>query len=185
MLIQQIRGREILDSRGNPTIEADVYLNNGIMGRASVPSGASTGSREAYELRDCDLQRYAGKGVLCAVQHINEEINQKLKNYSVADQALLDQMLCNLDGSENKSRLGANALLAVSLAAARAHAQSIEQPLYLSLNQHHNQQLIMPVPMMNVLNGGVHADNNIDLQEFMLMPIGAPDFPTALRMGVE
>ena len=185
MLIQKIHGREILDSRGNPTVEAEVYLNNGIKGRASVPSGASTGSREACELRDHDKARYAGKGVLKAVQHINQEINNELKDFSVEDQAALDQRLCSLDGTENKSRLGANALLAVSLAAARAHASSIEQPLYQALHHKSDRPLIMPVPMMNILNGGAHADNNVDLQEFMLMPVGAKDFPTALQMGAE
>ena len=185
MLIQKIHAREILDSRGNPTVEAEVYLNNGIMGRASVPSGASTGSREACELRDYDKSRYDGKGVLKAVSHINNEINHELRNFSVADQVALDQRLCNLDGTENKSHLGANAILAVSLAAARAHAQSIEQPLHIALHQNTDLPLTMPVPMMNILNGGAHADNNVDVQEFMIMPIGAADFPTALRMGAE
>ncbi|MGC1182316.1 phosphopyruvate hydratase [Legionella sp.] len=183
MHITKIRAREILDSRGNPTVEADVILNNDIMGRASVPSGASTGSREACELRDNDSKRYAGKGVQKAVDHINQDINPALKNLSVEDQSVLDQVLCDLDGTENKSLLGANAILAVSLAAARAKANAHHQPLFVSLNQ--NETMTMPVPMMNVLNGGAHADNNVDIQEFMIMPLGAPDFPTALQMGTE
>lgn len=183
MQIAKIQAREILDSRGNPTVEADVILTNGIMGRACVPSGASTGSREACELRDNDTKRYAGKGVQKAVAHINHEINQTLKNFSVDDQEALDHALCQLDGTENKSRLGANAILAVSLAAARARATSHNQPLYAALNQ--GEAMNMPVPMMNVLNGGAHADNNVDIQEFMIMPVGAQDFPTALQMGAE
>ncbi|KTC85214.1 phosphopyruvate hydratase [Legionella brunensis] len=183
MQIASIKGREILDSRGNPTVEADVILTNGEMGRASVPSGASTGSREACELRDGDKARYIGKGVRNAVAHINQEINQALKGFSVDEQEQLDTRLCEVDGSTNKARLGANALLAVSLASARAYANTIKKPLYVALNQ--GQMMSMPVPMMNVLNGGAHADNNVDIQEFMLMPIGAPDFPTALQMGTE
>lgn len=183
MKITKILAREIIDSRGNPTIEADVILHNGVMGRASVPSGASTGSREACELRDNESQRYAGKGVKKAVAHVNQELNSALKNVSVDNQAALDHRLCELDGTENKSRLGANALLAVSLAAARARANDHHQPLYVSLNQ--GETMTMPVPMMNVLNGGVHADNNVDIQEFMIMPTGASDFPTALQMGAE
>ncbi|MDR3503426.1 MAG: phosphopyruvate hydratase [Legionella sp.] len=183
MQITKIHAREILDSRGNPTVEADVILNNGLMGRASVPSGASTGSREACELRDNDPTRYCGKGVQQAVTSVNTEINQTLKNSSVEDQEALDLALCQLDGTENKSRLGANALLAVSLAAARARASTLNQPLYAALNQ--GEIMSMPVPMMNVLNGGAHADNNVDIQEFMIMPVGAADFPTALRMGTE
>ncbi|USQ13374.1 phosphopyruvate hydratase [Legionella lytica] len=183
MQITKIHAREILDSRGNPTVEADVILNNGLMGRASVPSGASTGSREACELRDNDSKRYGGKGVQQAVTSVNSEINHALKNSSVEDQEALDLALCQLDGTENKSRLGANALLAVSLAAARARASTLNQPLYVALNQ--GEMMSMPVPMMNVLNGGAHADNNVDIQEFMIMPVGASDFPTALRMGTE
>lgn len=183
MQITKIHAREILDSRGNPTVEADVILNNGLMGRASVPSGASTGSREACELRDNDSKRYGGKGVQQAVTSVNSEINHALKNSSVEDQEALDLALCQLDGTENKSRLGANALLAVSLAAARARASTLNQPLYVALNQ--DEMMSMPVPMMNVLNGGAHADNNVDIQEFMIMPVGASDFPTALRMGTE
>lgn len=183
MQITKIQAREILDSRGNPTVEADVILTNKIMGRASIPSGASTGSREACELRDHDLKRYGGKGVQQAVAHVNHEINQALQHFSVEDQEALDHALCQLDGTENKSHLGANALLAVSLAAARARANAHNQPLYAALNQ--GEKMIMPVPMMNVLNGGAHADNNVDIQEFMIMPTGAPDFPTALQMGTE
>lgn len=183
MQITKIHAREIIDSRGNPTVEADVILSNGMIGRASVPSGASTGSREACELRDNDPKRYMGKGVQKAVAHVNHEINQALKNFSVEDQEALDHTLCELDGTENKSRLGANAILAVSLAAARARANVHQQPLYVSLNQ--GETMSMPVPMMNVLNGGAHADNNVDIQEFMIMPAGASDFPTALQMGAE
>lgn len=183
MHITKIHAREILDSRGNPTVEAEVTLRNGITGRASVPSGASTGSREACELRDNDPKRYAGKGVLKAVSHINIDINKTLHGFSVEDQHVLDEHLCQLDGTDNKSRLGANAILAVSLASARARANTRDLPLYLALNQ--SERMSMPVPMMNVLNGGAHADNNVDIQEFMIMPIGAIDFPTALQMGVE
>lgn len=183
MHIASIKGREILDSRGNPTVEADVILDNGVMGRASVPSGASTGSREAFELRDDDAARFAGRGVLQAVEHVNHEINHALQGVSVAEQVLLDARLCELDGTENKSRLGANAILAVSLASARAHAQARQLPLFEAL--HHDETMIMPVPMMNVLNGGAHADNNVDIQEFMIMPVGAPDFATAVQWGAE
>ena len=183
MHIVNIKAREILDSRGNPTVEADVFLSNGIMGRASVPSGASTGSREACELRDNDKSRYAGRGVHLAVSHVNNEINKALKGVSVTNQAFLDELLCSLDGTENKSRLGANAILAVSMASARAHANARELPLFAALNE--DETMIMPVPMMNVLNGGAHADNNVDIQEFMIMPVGAPDFATALQMGAE
>jgi len=183
MHIAAIKGREILDSRGNPTVEADVILKSGVIGRASVPSGASTGSREACELRDDVASRYAGKGVLKAVGHVNGEINQALLGVSVADQVQIDARLCELDGTENKSRLGANAILAVSLAAARAHAQEARLPLFAALHQ--DETMSMPVPMMNVLNGGAHADNNVDIQEFMIMPVGAVDFPAALQMGTE
>ncbi len=183
MRIASIKGREILDSRGNPTVEADVILDNGVLGRASVPSGASTGSREACELRDNDPHRYAGKGVSKAIAYINGEINDTLHHFSVAEQEVLDARLCELDGTDNKSRLGANAILAVSLAAARAAAQATDLPLFAALNQ--DDQMLMPVPMMNVLNGGAHADNNVDIQEFMIMPVGAADFPMALQMGVE
>ncbi|WP_392536465.1 phosphopyruvate hydratase [Legionella sp. 227] len=183
MQITKIQAREILDSRGNPTVEADVILKNGTQGRASVPSGASTGSREACELRDNDANRYNGKGVQQAVAHVNHEINQALHLFSVEDQDALDYQLCQLDGTENKSRLGANAILAVSLAAARARANEHKLPLYAALNQ--GEKMSMPVPMMNILNGGAHADNNVDIQEFMIMPVGAADFPTALQMGAE
>lgn len=183
MHIVSMLGREILDSRGHPTVEADVYLDNGCRGRASVPSGASTGRREAVELRDHDLSRYAGKGVLSAVSHVNHEINQALKGFSVEDQGAIDQHLIALDGTPHKSRLGANALLAVSLAVARARAAALNVPLYRSLGA--GGDMVMPLPMMNVLNGGAHADNNVDIQEFMIMPRGASDFATALRMGAE
>ncbi|CAM2968458.1 phosphopyruvate hydratase [Legionella worsleiensis] len=183
MQIAKIQARELLDSRGNPTVEADVILSNGMTGRASVPSGASTGSREACELRDNDTTRYQGKGVLKAVSHVNNEINQALAGAKVDDQERLDAILCDLDGTENKSRLGANAILAVSLACAKANALYQNKALYACLNQGENMS--MPVPMMNILNGGAHADNNVDIQEFMIMPVGASDFPNALRMGAE
>lgn len=184
MRIVSVKGREILDSRGFPTVEVDVILENGKIGRASVPSGASTGTHEACELRDNVLSRYAGKGVLRAVEHINGEINQALRHFSVAEQNKLDECLCELDGTENKSRLGANAILAVSLAAARAYANAAELPLFAALNIN-NEAMCMPVPMMNILNGGAHADNNVDIQEFMIMPVGASDFPQAIKMGAE
>ena len=183
MRVVGVKGREILDSRGHPTVEADVILERGVIGRASVPSGASTGSREACELRDDESCRYGGKGVRQAVGYINGEINQALHHLSVAEQEQIDARLCELDGTKNKSRLGANAILAVSLAAARAYANAAELPLFAAL--HHGEKMSMPVPMMNVLNGGMHADNNVDIQEFMIMPVGAPDFPTALQMGAE
>jgi enolase len=182
MQITKIHAREILDSRGNPTVEAEVLLKDGTMGRASVPSGASTGSREACELRDNE-KRYGGKGVQHAVAHINQEINNALNGFFIEEQETLDAKLCELDGTENKSRLGANAILAVSLAAARARANALHLPLYHVLNQ--GQAMSMPVPMMNIVNGGAHADNNVDIQEFMIMPVGAVDFPSALQMGVE
>ena len=183
MRIVSIKGREIIDSRGNPTVEADVLLDNGLMGRASVPSGASTGQLEAHELRDGDKARFGGKGVLKAVAHINQDIQHALQQMSVEDQAALDARLCELDGTENKSRLGANAILAVSLASARASALSQNKPLFEALNQ--AEAMTLPVPMMNVLNGGAHADNNVDIQEFMIMPVGAKDFPMAIQMGAE
>lgn len=183
MRIINVKGREILDSRGNPTVEAEILLDDGTIGRASVPSGASTGSREAYELRDNDITRYNGRGVLKAVQHINHDINLALRNASVANQEHVDAVLCELDGTKNKSKLGANAILAVSLAAARAHANTMQLPLFIALNQ--QEIMLMPVPMMNILNGGAHADNNVDIQEFMIMPIGARDFPEAIQMGAE
>jgi enolase len=183
MRIVEIRGREILDSRGNPAVEADVHLESGIMGRASVPSGASTGSREACELRDKDPSRYSGKGVRNAVEHIHQTIQKGLLHHSVAEQEAIDARLRELDGTEDKSKLGANAILAVSLACARAYALEAQLPLFMALNQDEN--MIMPVPMMNVLNGGAHADNTVDVQEFMIMPIGAVDFATSIQMGAE
>ncbi len=182
MRIVSIKGREIIDSRGNPTVEADVALEGGAVGRASVPSGASTGTREACELRD-DAERFCGKGVTHAVQHINHEIHQAFKQSDIKSQAMLDKRLCELDGTENKSRLGANAILAVSLAFARAHALALGKPLFKALN--HGEVMTMPVPMMNVLNGGAHADNNVDIQEFMIMPVGAESIASATQIGAE
>ena len=181
--IESLRGREVLDSRGNPTVEAEVGLSDGALGRAAVPSGASTGEHEAVELRDGDARRYLGKGVGKAVENINGPIQKVAVGLNAADQARLDRRLIELDGTPNKSRLGANALLAVSLAAARAVAQSLKLPLYRYLGGVH--ATLLPVPMMNVINGGAHADNNVDFQEFMLVPLGAPRFSEALRMGVE
>ncbi len=181
--IVDIVGREILDSRGNPTVECDVLLESGIMGRASVPSGASTGSREAIELRDGDKSRYLGKGVLKAVEHINTEISEAVLGLDASEQAFLDRTLIDLDGTDNKSRLGANAMLAVSMAVARAAAEEAGLPLYRYLGGSAAMQ--MPVPMMNVVNGGAHANNNLDLQEFMIIPVGAPSFREALRYGAE
>jgi len=185
-VIAELRAREILDSRGNPTVEADVVLKSGAQGRAAVPSGASTGSREALELRDADPKRYGGKGVRKACAHVNGEIRQALLGKDARDQADLDRAMIALDGTPTKSRLGANAILAVSLAAARAAAAEAKQPLYRYLNAlagHVPMQL--PVPMMNIVNGGAHADNNIDFQEFMILPVGAPNFAEALRAGAE
>ncbi len=181
--ILDIRGREILDSRGNPTVEADVVLASGARGRAAVPSGASTGAREAVELRDGDPQRYLGKGVLKAVAHVNGEIRQALLGKEGRDQEGVDETLIALDGTPNKSRLGANAILAVSLAAARAGAAEEGQPLYAYLGG--PEANLLPVPMMNILNGGAHAPNNVDIQEFMVMPVGANTFAQGLRMGAE
>ena len=181
--IVDIVGREILDSRGNPTVECDVLLESGVMGRAAVPSGASTGSREAIELRDGDQKRYLGKGVLKAVEHINTEISEAVLGLDASEQAFLDKTLIDLDGTENKSRLGANAMLAVSMAVARAAAEESGLPLYRYFGGMNGCQL--PVPMMNVINGGAHANNNLDLQEFMIIPIGAPSFREALRQGAE
>jgi enolase len=176
-------GREILDSRGNPTVEADVYLSDGSMGRAAVPSGASTGEYEAVELRDGDKTRYLGKGTTKAVAHVNVEIANALKGKDATQQAALDAALNTLDGTENKARLGANAMLAVSLAAARAAAHSQHTPLFRYLGG--VGACTLPVPMMNIINGGAHADNSVDLQEFMISPFGAAKFSEALRMGVE
>lgn len=181
-IIANIHAREILDSRGNPTVEAEVTLNNGTIGRAAVPSGASTGSKEAIELRDKG-QRYLGKGVQKAVAAVNGEITDKLKGMNAEDQEKLDQALIALDGTENKERLGANALLAVSLAAAQAVAKAKSMPLYRYLGG--DAAVTLPVPMMNIINGGEHADNNIDIQEFMVLPVGLPSFSEALRCGVE
>ena len=181
--IVDIVGREILDSRGNPTVECDVLLESGTMGRAAVPSGASTGSREAIELRDGDKGRYLGKGVLKAVEHVNTEISEAVLGLDASEQAFLDKTLIDLDGTENKSRLGANAMLAVSMAVARAAAEESGLPLYRYFGGMGGMSL--PVPMMNVINGGAHANNSLDLQEFMIIPVGAPSFREALRYGAE
>lgn len=181
--IVEIRGREVMDSRGNPTVEADVRLDDNSFGRAIVPSGASTGAREAVELRDGDPDRYLGKGVLTAVAHVNGEIAAALKGAEASDQQAIDDRLCAVDGSPNKARLGANALLAVSLATAKAAAASAGLPLYRYLGG--DEACAMPVPLMNIVNGGVHADNSVDIQEFMIVPLGAPVFAEALRYGVE
>ena len=181
--IVDIVGREILDSRGNPTVECDVLLESGTMGRAAVPSGASTGSREAIELRDGDKSRYLGKGVLKAVEFINTEISEAVLGLDASEQACLDKTLNDLDGTENKSRLGANAMLAVSMAVARAAAEESGLPLYRYFGGMGSMQ--MPVPMMNVVNGGAHANNNLDLQELMIIPVGAPSFREAVRYGAE
>ena len=181
--IQQVHAREILDSRGNPTVEAEVKLEGGAKGRAAVPSGASTGEHEAVELRDGDKKRFLGKGVLKAVENVNGELADALGGMDAAGQRALDQKMVELDGTENKSRLGANALLAVSMAAARAAASAHQLPLYRYLGGLGAN--LLPVPMMNILNGGAHADNNVDFQEFMAMPVGATSFSEALRWGVE
>ena len=183
ILIRDVIGREILDSRGNPTVEVDVILENGILGRASVPSGASTGIYEAHELRDGDKTRYLGKGVLQAVKNVNTEIRQFLIGRNVFQQAAIDHLLLALDGSGNKSRLGANAILAVSLASAKAAANALGVSLYRYLGG--EDAHVMPVPMMNILNGGAHASNNVDIQEFMIMPVSAPSWKEALRRGAE
>lgn len=182
-LIEEVWAREILDSRGNPTIEAEVILEDGTTGRAAVPSGASTGENEAVELRDDDGERYLGKGVLKAVENVNEKIAYELEGLDALDQTLVDQTLIDLDGTENKSNLGANALLAVSMATARAAAAFQEMPLYRYIGGTNAKTL--PVPMMNIINGGAHADNNVDFQEFMIMPVGAESFSEALRAGAE
>jgi enolase len=180
--ITEIIGREIIDSRGNPTVEADVRFESGAHGRAGVPSGASTGSREAVELRDGDKKRYLGKGVLRAVGNVNGEIREALLGQDGLDQAVIDAALIELDGTANKGRLGANATLAVSLAVAKAAAAERQLPLFRSLS---NDATVMPVPMMNIINGGAHADNSVDIQEFMILPVGAPSFSEALRYGAE
>ncbi len=182
-LIAKIQAREILDSRGNPTIEVDVYTDAGHMGRAAVPSGASTGAHEAAELRDNDKKRYLGKGVQKAVEHVNETLNAELHGANVADQVIIDRVMISLDGTSNKSNLGANAILGVSLAVAKAAASEAGLPLYRYVGGVGARTL--PVPMMNILNGGAHADNKVDIQEFMVMPVGAPTFAEGLRMGAE
>jgi enolase len=181
--IDQVQAREILDSRGNPTVEAEVTLVGGEVGRAAVPSGASTGEHEAVELRDGDKRRYLGKGVLKAVRNVNEVIAPELEGFDALDQAEVDAALIALDGTKTKAKLGANALLAVSMATARAAAEYLEVPLYKYLGGPNGRTL--PVPMMNIINGGAHADNNVDFQEFMIVPVGAPNFSEALRMGTE
>ena len=181
--IVDLIGREILDSRGNPTVECDVLLESGVMGRAAVPSGASTGSREAIELRDGDTDRYNGKGVLKAIEHINTEIAEAIIGLDASEQAFLDRTLIDLDGTENKSRLGANAMLAVSMAVAKAAAEEAGLPLYRYFGGSGIMQL--PVPMMNIINGGAHADNNLNIQEFMIIPVGVRTFSAAVRCGAE
>ena len=176
-------GREILDSRGNPTVECDVWLESGVMGRAAVPSGASTGIREAIELRDKDPKRFGGKGVLEAVRHVNEDIANAVLGIEASDQSYIDRTMIELDGTENKGRLGANAILAVSMAVARAAAEESGLPLYRYFGG--TSAVTLPVPMMNVINGGAHANNNLDLQEFMIIPLGAPTFREAVRYGAE
>jgi len=183
MTIKQIKAREVLDSRGNPTVEADVILCNGTIGRSIVPSGASTGQREALELRDGDKNRYLGKGVINAVNIVNNEINDALVGMSISNQQAIDQKMIDLDGTETKSRLGANSILAVSLACAHANANNNKQPLFRSFDFSKTYQL--PVPMMNIINGGEHANNSVDIQEFMIIPAGAPSFKEALRYGTE
>jgi enolase len=181
--IQDIYAREILDSRGNPTIETEVRLDCGAIGRAAVPSGASTGAFEAVELRDGDKNRYMGKGVKTAVDNVNNIIADELLGYDATEQILIDKILIELDGKENKDKLGANAILSVSLAVAKAAAKALDLPLYQYLGGVNAKTI--PVPMMNILNGGKHADNNVDIQEFMIMPVGAPDFKEALRICSE
>ncbi|HAI90013.1 MAG TPA: phosphopyruvate hydratase, partial [Alcanivorax sp.] len=185
--IVDVKAREILDSRGNPTIEADVILENGERGSACAPSGASTGSREALELRDGDKSRYLGKGVTRAVGNVNLQIRELLVGRDAADQRALDQAMIDADGTENKGNLGANAILAVSLAAAKAEAQAQNKPLYeyISDLQDDDNEYSLPVPMMNIINGGEHADNNVDIQEFMIQPVGAPTVAEAIRYGAE
>ena len=183
MIIEEIIAREIVDSRGNPTVEVDVYLDDGTMGRAAVPSGASTGTREAVELRDTDSARYGGKGVLRAVENVNDVIANEISGMRATDQATIDRIMIELDGTPNKGKLGANAILGVSLAVAKAATNWVSLPLYRYLGGPNARRL--PIPMMNILNGGKHADNNVDLQEFMVMPVGASSFAEALRMGAE
>ncbi len=180
-IIESVHARQILDSRGNPTVEVDVYTENGFMGRAAVPSGASTGEHEAVELRDGDKSKYLGKGVLKAVENVNEHIAPEIVGISVFEQKLIDDAMIALDGTANKSKLGANAILGVSLAAARAAAQSSGLPLYRYVGGANAR--LLPVPMMNIINGGEHADNPIDIQEFMIMPVAAHTMQDAVRMG--
>lgn len=183
LIIEEIVAREILDSRGNPTVEVDVYLEDGTLGRAAVPSGASTGAHEAVELRDGDKGRYGGKGVLTAVDNVNDQIGPEIAGMDVTHQTAIDRQMIEMDGTENKNKYGANAILGVSLAVAKAAAASLDLPLYQYLGGVYSCTL--PVPMLNILNGGKHADSNVDFQEFMVMPVGAPDFAEALRMGAE
>ncbi|HCV02398.1 MAG TPA: phosphopyruvate hydratase, partial [Pseudoalteromonas sp.] len=185
--IVRVIGREVMDSRGNPTVEADVHLESGAWGRACAPSGASTGTREALELRDGDKSRYLGKGVLTAVNYVNNEIAAALEGQNALEQRAIDQIMLDLDGTENKEKLGANAILAVSLATAKAAAQDKGVALYEHIADINGTagQYSMPVPMMNIINGGEHADNNVDIQEFMVQPVGAKSFREALRMGAE
>jgi enolase len=183
MQIKTVRGREILDSRGNPTVEADVTLSNGLVGRAAAPSGASTGAHEAWELRDSSKKRYGGKGVQKAVENINTLIAKALAGHDVSDQTGLDHLMCELDGTPNKKRLGANAMIATSLAIAKAAASAAGVPLYRSLGG--SRARVLPVPLLNVLNGGAHATNTLDIQEFMIVPVGATSFREGLRMGAE
>ncbi|BFH65768.1 MULTISPECIES: phosphopyruvate hydratase [Paenibacillus] len=182
-IISDVYAREVLDSRGNPTVEVEVYLESGAMGRAIVPSGASTGAHEAVELRDDDKSRYLGKGVLNAVKNVNEIIAPEVIGMDALDQLGIDKLMIKLDGTPNKGKLGANAILAVSMATARAAAEALDLPLYVYLGGFNAKQL--PVPMMNIVNGGAHADNNVDVQEFMILPVGAPSFKEALRTGAE
>ena len=181
--IIEVLGRQILDSRGNPTLEVDVTLESGAIGRAAVPSGASTGSREAVELRDKNPRFYMGKGVSKAVKNVNTKIAAEIIGIEVTEQVLIDRLMIGMDGTDNKSNLGANAILGVSLAVAQAAANDLDLPLFQYIGGTNAKEL--PVPMMNVLNGGMHADNNVDIQEFMIVPVGAKSFSTALRMGVE
>ncbi len=186
--IVDVIGREVIDSRGNPTVEADVVLESGVVGRAAVPSGASTGTREAVELRDGDKARYLGKGVLKAVAHVNGPLKTAVAGMDAREQAQIDRKMIELDGTDNKGRLGANALLAVSLATAQAAAADARRPLFrhlATLDADQDRKPVMPVPMMNIINGGAHADNSLDVQEFMILPVGAPSFPEALRHGAE
>src|SRR6056300_1694464 len=182
-IIKQIKARQVIDSRGNPTVEADVILNDGTIGRAIVPSGASTGSKEAIELRDKNSLYFHGKSVFNAVGFVNTEINSALVGLDCSDQKKIDQILIHLDGTDNKARMGANSLLAVSLAVAHANANHQKKPLYQTLSMNTNYSL--PTPMMNIINGGAHADNSVDMQEFMILPAGAPSFTEALRYGTE